>query len=387
MVQKKRDIGIVGLALAVSVILLVAFAANGCGVQGVKNEVKKEQTAATLDEKVEGIVVNMTPAEKVGQMMMIGIQGDTVTDDSLYMLHQYHIGGVILFDRNLVSAEQTKNLNEDLQVQAEEKVPLFIGIDEEGGDVVRGRSFIQPPSSQRQIGAAGDLTAAEGAANRTAKELKELGFNVNFAPVADVGASSRSFSTDPETVKKFVLASVQGYEKNRMIYAMKHFPGIGRSTVDSHKDVSEITASRERFAASDIVPFKAVIDAAQPEDYFILVSHLKYPAYDADNPASLSKAVQTDLLRGELGYRGIIVTDDMEMGAVAKYAAFRDVGVRAVQAGADIVLVCHEYAHETDVYLGLLDAVESGEIPMERIDESVRRIVKAKLLHKKNGEL
>ena len=387
MVQKKRDIGIVGLALAVSVILLVAFAANGCGVQGVKNEVKKEQTAATLDEKVEGIVVNMTPAEKVGQMMMIGIQGDTVTDDSLYMLHQYHIGGVILFDRNLVSAEQTKNLNEDLQVQAEEKVPLFIGIDEEGGDVVRGRSFIQPPSSQRQIGAAGDLTAAEGAANRTAKELKELGFNVNFAPVADVSASSRSFSTDPETVKKFVLASVQGYEKNRMIYAMKHFPGIGRSTVDSHKDVSEITASRERFAASDIVPFKAVIDAAQPEDYFILVSHLKYPAYDADNPASLSKAVQTDLLRGELGYRGIIVTDDMEMGAVAKYASFRDVGVRAVQAGADIVLVCHEYAHETDIYLGLLDAVESGEIPMERIDASVRRIVKAKLLHKKNGEL
>lgn len=387
MVQKKRDIGIVGLALAVSVILLVAFAANGCGVQGVKNEVKKEQTAATLDEKVEGIVVNMTPAEKVGQMMMIGIQGDTVTDDSLYMLHQYHIGGVILFDRNLVSAEQTKKLNEDLQVQAEEKVPLFIGIDEEGGDVVRGRSFIQPPSSQRQIGAAGDLTAAEGAANRTAKELKELGFNVNFAPVADVSTSSRSFSTDPETVKKFVLASVQGYEKNRMIYAMKHFPGIGRSTVDSHKDVSEITASRERLAASDIVPFKAVIDVAQPEDYFILVSHLKYPAYDADNPASLSKAVQTDLLRGELGYRGIIVTDDMEMGAVAKYASFRDVGVRAVQAGADIVLVCHEYAHETDIYLGLLDAVESGEIPMERIDASVRRIVKAKLLHKKNGEL
>lgn len=387
MVQKKRDMGIVGLALAVAVTFLIAFAANGCGVQGVKNEVKKEQTAATLDEKVEGIVVNMTPAEKAGQMMMIGIQGDTVTDDSLYMLHQYHIGGVILFDRNLVSAEQTKKLNEDLQVQGEEKVPLFIGIDEEGGDVVRGRSFIQPPSSQRQIGAAGDLTAAEGAANRTAKELKELGFNVNFAPVADVGTSSRSFSTDPETVKKFVLASVQGYEKNRMIYAIKHFPGIGRSTVDSHKDVSEITASRERLAASDIVPFKAVIDAAQPEDYFILVSHLKYPAYDADNPASLSKAVQTDLLRGELGYRGIIVTDDMEMGAIAKYASFRDVGVRAVQAGADIVLVCHEYAHETDVYLGLLDAVESGEIPMERIDESVRRIVKAKLLHKKNGEL
>ena len=124
----------------------------------------------------------------------------------------------------------------------------------------------------------------------------------------------------------------------------------------------------------DLVPFKKVIDERQPEDYFILVSHLRYPALDAENPASLSKAIQTDFLRGELGYRGLIITDDVEMGAL-------ELGVKAVEAGSDIVLVCHEYPHETDVYLGLLDAVKDGTIPMERVNESVRRIVKAKLLH------
>lgn len=178
-------------------------------------------------------------------------------------------------------------------------------------------------------------------------------------------------------------AASQGYEKNRMMYALKHFPGIGRGTVDSHQDISSIAASKEELEKRDLLPFKAIIDERQPEDYFILVSHLRYPAYDAENPASLSKAIQTDLLRNELGYRGLIITDDTEMGALAKHYSFRELGVRAVTAGADIVMVCHEYEHETDVYLGLLDAVKDGTISEDRINESVRRIVKAKLLHAK----
>ena len=165
------------------------------------------------------------------------------------------------------------------------------------------------------------------------------------------------------------------------MYALKHFPGIGRGTVDSHEDISSITATKDELMKRDLVPFKKVIDERQPEDYFILVSHLRYPALDAENPASLSKAIQTDFLRGELGYRGLIITDDVEMGALAKHYSFRELGVKAVEAGSDIVLVCHDYPHETDVYLGLLDAVQDGTIPMERVNESVRRIVKAKLLH------
>ena len=151
--------------------------------------------------------------------------------------------------------------------------------------------------------------------------------------------------------------------------------------MDSHVDSSNIDASKDTLMAEDILPFKTIIDENEPNDYFILVSHLKYPALDEEYPASLSSKIMTDLLRYELGYKGIIITDDMEMGAVANHNDFRSIGVNAVKAGADIVLVCHEYEHQQEVYLGLLDAVNSGEISQERIDESVKRIIKVKLLH------
>ncbi len=368
-----------GLLLAAIAMMMVLLA--GCGTSaGEQGQAAKEKT---LNEQVDDIVASMSLTEKVGQMVMIGVKGTEVNDDSLYMLHQYHMGGIILFDRNMESAEQTKKLIADLQAQAEQKVPLFIGVDEEGGDVVRGKNFLTPPPSQREIGQTGEVTKAEASADKTAVALKKLGFNVNFAPVADVDSDARSFGPDGEQTAKFVQAASQGYEKNRVMYALKHFPGIGRGTVDSHQDISTIAASKEELEKRDLLPFKAIIDERQPEDYFILVSHLRYPAYDAENPASLSKAIQTDLLRGELGYRGLIITDDTEMGALAKHYSFRELGVRAVTAGADVVMVCHEYEHETDVYLGLLDAVKDGTISEDRINESVRRIVKAKLLHAK----
>lgn len=374
--RMRRFVLVLLAALAAATLSLTA----GCGQRSGdgQGQAAKEQT---LDEKVDAIVSSMTTTEKVGQMVMIGVQGTDVTDDSLYMLHQYHMGGVILFDRNMESADQTKKLIADLQAKADQKVPLFIGVDEEGGQVVRGKSFLTPPPSEQEIGRSGEVTRAEESARQTAEKLKKLGFNVNFAPVADVGEYARSFSADPEQAAKFVEAAAQGYEQQHMMYALKHFPGIGRGTVDSHEDISSITATKAELLKRDIVPFQKVIDERQSEDYFVLVSHLRYPALDGENPASLSKAIQTDFLRGELGYRGLIITDDVEMGALAKHYSFRELGVKAVEAGSDIVLVCHEYPHETDVYLGLLDAVEDGTIPMERVDESVRRIVKAKLLY------
>ncbi len=324
----------------------------------------------------------MSKTEKIGQMVMIGIQGTKVDDDSLYMLHQFHMGGVILFDRNMKSPEQVKQLTSDLQAQSNEKVPLFIGVDEEGGDVVRMAEKLTPPPSQKEIGATGDTEQAKTWAIKTAKSLKEMGINVNFAPVADVGSNdNRSYSTDVNTVINFVKAAATGYQQENIIYSLKHFPGIGKGQVDSHVESSSIDASKDTLMAEDILPFKTIINENKPEDYFILVSHLKYPALDEEHSASLSSKIMTDLLRNELGYKGIIITDDMEMGAVANHNDFKTVGVNAVKAGADIVLVCHEYQHEQDVYLGLLDAVDNGEISQQRIDESVKRIVKAKLLH------
>lgn len=350
--------------------------------KSAQEEIPIAQQNLTIDEKVDKTVASMSKTEKIGQMVMIGIQGTKVDDDSLYMLNQYHMGGVILFDRNMESPEQVKQLTSDLQAQSNEKVPLFIGIDEEGGDVVRMAEKLTPPPSQKEIGATGDTEQARTWAIKTAKSLKDMGINVNFAPVADVGSNDkRSYSTDTNTVIDFVRAATKGYQQENIIYSLKHFPGIGKGKVDSHIDSSSIDVAKEVLMTEDVLPFKTIIDENDLNDYFILVSHLKYPALDEEYPASLSSKIMTDLLRNKLGYKGIIITDDMEMGAVANHNDFRSIGVNAVKAGADIVLVCHEYKHQQEVYLGLLDAVNSGEISQERIDESVKRIIKVKLLH------
>lgn len=381
--RKQKIIGIVIIIIIVLAILGInnrnIFNDNEQVIQD-KQQIKQENL--TIDEKVDKIVASMSQTEKLGQMVMIGIQGTKVDDDSLYMLNQYHMGGVILFDRNMESPEQVKQLTSDLQAQSNEKVPLFIGIDEEGGDVVRMAEKLTPPPSQKEIGATGDIEQAKTWAIKTAKSLKDMGINVNFAPVADVGSNDkRSYSTDTNTVIDFVRAATKGYQQENIIYSLKHFPGIGKGRVDSHVDSSSIDVTKGILMAEDIIPFKTIIDENEPNDYFILVSHLKYPALDEEYPASLSSKIMTDLLRNELGYKGIIITDDMEMGAVANHNDFRSIGVKAVKAGVDIVLVCHEYQHQQEVYLGLLDAVNSGEISQERIDESVKRIIKVKLLH------
>lgn len=381
--RKQKIIGIV----IIIIIVLAILGINNRNIfnddeQVIQDKQQIKQENLTIDEKVDKIVESMSQTEKLGQMVMIGIQGTKVDDDSLYMLHQFHMGGVILFDRNMESPEQVKQLTSDLQAQSNEKVPLFIGIDEEGGDVVRMAEKLTPPPSQKEIGATGDIEQAKAWAIKTAKSLKDMGINVNFAPVADVGSNDkRSYSTDANTVIDFVRAATEGYQQENIIYSLKHFPGIGKGKVDSHVDSSSIDVTKEILMAEDILPFKTIIDENDPNDYFILVSHLKYPALDEEYPASLSSKIMTDLLRNELGYKGIIITDDMEMGAVANHNDFRSIGVNAVKAGADIVLVCHEYQHQQEVYLGLLDAVNSGEISQERIDESVKRIIKVKLLH------
>lgn len=381
--RKQRIIGII----IIIIIVLAILGINNRSIfnddeQVIQDKQQIKQENLTIDEKVDQIVASMSQTEKLGQMVMIGIQGTKVDDDSLYMLNQYHMGGVILFDRNMESPEQVKQLTSDLQAQSNEKVPLFIGIDEEGGDVVRMAEKLTPPPSQKEIGATGDIEQAKTWAIKTAKSLKDMGINVNFAPVADVGSNdNRSYSTDANTVIDFVRAATKGYQQENIIYSLKHFPGIGKGKVDSHIDSSSIDVAKEVLMTEDILPFKTIIDENEPNDYFILVSHLKYPALDEEYPASLSSKIMTDLLRNELGYKGIIITDDMEMGAVANHNDFRSIGVNAVKAGADIVLVCHEYEHQQEVYLGLLDAVNNGEISQERIDESIKRIIKVKLLH------
>ena len=364
--------------LSILIVFVIASTVLiGCSESVKPQELTMEKPKA---DPVESLLQKMSITEKIGQMTMIGIYGYDTSEDSLWMLHQYHCGGVILFDRNMETKSQVVQLIKNLQSQAEETVPLFIAIDEEGGQVARMKHEIKPAPSQEEIGNSGEVEAAKTWAVKISQELKSLGINVNFAPVADVGSpDTRSFSHDAGTTASFVDSAARGYEDEKLIYCLKHFPGIGKRITDPHQEISSIDVSRETLENEDLLPFKTVIDNHSSDKFMVMVSHLKYPALDENNSATLSYEVMTNLLRNTLGYDGIIITDDLEMGAVANHNTFSEVGVKAVKAGADIVLVCHDYSHEQEVYLGILEAVQNGEISEERINESVRRILKSKL--------
>ena len=337
-----------------------------------------EVAAVTEVDKVEEILSQMTLEEKIGQMMIIGFHGTTANEDVNFMLNNYHFGGIIFFERNMESKAQVKSLTASLQ--AGRKLPLFFAIDEEGGRVSRMTHDLTPPLSQQEIGQSGDATLAYESAKNIAQELKSIGINLNFAPVADVGTKdTRSFSDNGDVVADFVANAALGYEKAGIFYCLKHFPGIGLWQVDSHEDISTITADRYTFDTVDLVPFKKIITENDNSKFMVMVTHIKFTAFDAENSASLSPAIMTQLLRNELGFKGVVITDDLDMGAISKYHDESVLGVQSVKAGADIILSCHEYEKQRKIYEGILDAVKSGEIPEERINDSVRRILKMKL--------
>ena len=329
---------------------------------------------------MEEILKSMTLEEKIGQMMIFGFHGTTANEDINWMLANYHSGGIILFDRNMENKAQVKTLLENLNSVANEKVPLFFAIDEEGGRVARMTQDLTPPPSQKEIGNSGDSSQAYSYANSIAQELKAMGINLNFAPVADVGTpDTRSFSDNGNVVAEFVSQAAKGYEDAGIFYCLKHFPGIGLWQVDSHQDIETITGDRNTFDTVDLVPFKKIIGENDNSKFMIMISHYKYTAFDAENSATLSPAVMTELLRNELGFNGVIITDDLDMGAVSKYHDEKFLSVASVKAGADIILSCHEYEKQRKMYDGIFEAVKSGEISEDRINESVRRILKMKL--------
>ena len=329
-------------------------------------------------DPVEEILKSMTLEEKIGQMMIIGFYGTAFNDDVNYMLSNYYMGGIILYDRNMESKAQVKTLTADLQ--AGRKIPLFVAIDEEGGIVSRMKHDLTPPPSQKEIGQSGDSTLAYSYAKNIAQELKNIGVNLNFAPVADVGTpDDRSFSDNGEIVADFVANAALGYEEAKLFYCLKHFPGIGLWQVNSHQDLSIIDADRKTLETIDLLPFKKVIAERENSEFMVMVGHYIYTAFDSENSATLSPVIMTQLLRDELGFKGVVITDDLDMGAVSKYHNEESLAVQAVKAGADIVLICHEVEKQKKMYEGIFDAVKRGEISEERINDSVRRILKMKL--------
>ena len=339
------------------------------------------QSELSPEQKVDKLVANMSDADKVGQLMMIGIHGKSLNDDAKFMLNEYRVGGIILFDRNMESKDQVKTLITDINKAGKSAglTPLFLGIDQEGGAVARmDDKLIKVPPAE-EVGQE-PVEQAAALAKEVGTELKELGFNINFAPVADLGLTyGRSYSTNPDEVVRYASAVGKSYDEAGLWYSYKHFPGIGKTDVDLHADTSIVPVSKETLLSEDTKVFVDLIKQSKPNTYTIMVSHAMYPQIDPDHPSSLSKAIITDWLRKDMGYNGVVVTDDMDMGALAKHYTFGDMAVQSILAGSDILLVCHEYEHMQEAYNGLMKAVKDGRISKERLDESVKRILLMKM--------
>ena len=339
------------------------------------------QSELSPEEKVDKLVANMSDADKVGQLLMIGIHGKTLNDDAKFMLNEYRVGGIILFDRNMESKDQVKSLITDINKTGKSAglTPLFIGIDQEGGAVARMEDQLIKVPPAEEVGKE-SVEQAASLAKQVGTELKDLGFNINFAPVADLGLTyGRSFSTNPDEVVRYASAIGKAYEEAGLWYSYKHFPGIGKTDVDLHADTSVVPVPKETLLNEDTKVFVDLIKQSKPNTYAIMVSHAVYPQIDPDHPSSLSKAIITDWLRKDMGYNGVVVTDDMDMGALAKHYTFGDMAVQSILAGSDILLVCHEYEHMQEAYNGLMKAVKDGRISKERLDESVKRILLMKM--------
>jgi beta-N-acetylhexosaminidase len=325
--------------------------------------------------------LELTSREKIGQLFMIGFMGTTVTPELSAFIKDYKPGGVILFSRNLESVEQIVQLTNDLQ-QCSPKSPLLISIDQEGGRVSRlPQGFtIFPPCEL--IGRCNSSELAYAAAATIAKELKAVGINMNMAPVLDVNSNpdnpvigDRAFSSSAHAVGEMGLITAAGLQDQDVVACGKHFPGHGDTNADSHKELPVVEASRERLEAIEFPPFRR---AAAAEIATMMTAHVLYKALDEALPATLSPAIISGLLREQMGYDGVVLTDDLEMHAIVDHYGPGDAAVRALLAGCDVLLICKERDREIAAFEAVEKAVASGTVTTARLDQSVARIQRVK---------
>ena len=339
-------------------------------------------------DPVQVLMENMTIRELVGQLFMVCPE-DLVTYDGsvLYAtevlaqgLERYPVGGVILFGDNIQDPDQLRSLTSGLGEMG--KIPLFLGVDEEGGNVARLANKYGFDLPKYKSAAAVGLGVPEDAyeMGRTiGGYLKDYGFNLDFAPVADVNTNpdnpvigSRAFSSDPEVAAQMAAAFARGLREAGILPTFKHFPGHGDTGEDSHTGMAVTNRGREEMRSCEWLPF-----AMAGEGDLVMVGHISAPALTGDNtPATMSRTVVTDILRGELGFTGLVVTDSLAMGAITQYYTPEEAAVAALEAGCDLLLMPEDLPRAME---GVLSALDSGRLTLDRIRESVERILRYKI--------
>lgn len=323
--------------------------------------------------------------DKIGQLLFIGISGTELKAEEADFIKKNNIGGIILFSRNVDSPQQLHKLCTDIQnchkAQAS-KMPLFIGIDNEGGPVQRLKApFTQWPALKR-LGELDSTSISFKFGLCMGMEMKAIGINVDFAPVVDVLTNpkntviaDRAISSNPELVAKLSSALVRGYIKAGIIPCAKHFPGHGNTIVDSHHDLPIEDTDMATLQERELIPFKKSFRARLD---LVMTAHIKFKNIDPEWPVTLSEKFIKDLLRGELRYRNIVISDDLDMKALASHYDRAMIPVRALQAGCDILLYCNEPASPPIALEALIKAVESGKVEKSRVEEAYQRVAALK---------
>ena len=347
-----------------------------------------------LDEIVNACIEVMPIEDKVAGLFVVTPEAITGVSTAVkagegtqQALAKYAVGGIIYFAKNMQSKEQLAEMIENTQLYT--KYPLFIAVDEEGGSVSRvaGAGFADKVDSAQKIGQTGDANNAYLAGVTVGTYLSELGFNVDFAPVADVAyegitvLKDRTYGTDAASVASYVTSMMQGLEEQNVTACLKHFPGIGSSSADTHNGLASTDRSKEEFQANEFVVFQAGIDAGVD---MIMVGHMSAPSLAGDNtPCSMSNEVITGILRNELNYKGVVITDALNMSAISEYYGSDEAAILALKAGCDMVLMPENFEL---AYNGVLQAVADGIISEERINDSLRRIYRIKYADKIKSE-
>ncbi len=361
----------------------------GSAAAGDKKSAPVEKTRAEL------VLDSMTLEQKVAQLFVVtperltGVSQALVAGDlTRQALAEIPVGGLCYFGKNITGSQQLRDMLGGTLEMAKASgagVAPFLTVDEEGGDLVAriansGYFDVEKFPNMDQIGASGDESAAAHVGTTIGTYLRDIGFNVDFAPVADVHTNPdnpvigpRAFSSDADVAARMVAAEVAAMLKTGTLPCIKHFPGHGDTAGDSHTGAVMTVRTREQIESCEYKPFRAGIEAGSP---LVMVGHIETPNLTGDDlPATLSRAIMTDELRGKLGFDGVIISDSFEMGAITDNFEPADAAIRFIQAGGDVILMTADLGAS---YQGILNAVAEGSIAEERIDESVLRILKAK---------
>ncbi len=334
--------------------------------------------------------------QQIGQFFFIGLPGTEIDEEARALIDEVKPGGIIAFGRNVESPEQLRKLMDDASALVPTK-PLC-GIDQEGGLVDRLREIFPPMPSARAIRQHGDLAGARKLGRITGELLRMLGFNLNFAPVMSIitearskltnGLYSRSYGRSPGEVLGYTTVYMRGLQGTGCLGCLKHFPGLGAGEVDSHIEMPMVPLSHDDLMAQDLAPYIELFQRADDRVRVVMVSHGGFPNIDIKKgttgglvaPASINPNIVTRLLRQELGYRHLVVTDDLEMGAIAKQVSIEDATLRAFNAGEDMLLICATPETILRGYRALLAAAKSERITAKRIETSLKRIAATKAL-------